>query len=62
MLMTTIGNSLKEIVSSSPSGLKTTEAGVTKVTKLTKPAKAPTWTKYMSEETYNKQPSFMVRY
>ena len=55
-MMTTLGNFLKkETVSSSPSGTTTTEAGVTKVTKLTKPAKVPTWTKDMSLETYNKQ-------
>ena len=55
-LMTTIGNSLKkETVTSTPSGTAMTEAGVTKVTKLTKPAKVPTWTKDMSLETYNKQ-------
>ena len=32
-----------------------TEAGVNKVTKLTKPAKVPSWTKDMALETYAKQ-------
>ena len=32
-----------------------TEHTGNKVTKLTKPAKAPSWTKYMSLETYSKQ-------
>ena len=46
----------KETVSSgSGSGSSTTEAGVNKVTKLTKPAKVPSWTKDMSLETYTKQ-------
>ena len=52
--MTAIVNK-KETVFSTPSGSSTTEAGVTKVTKLTKPAKVPTWTKDMSLKTYNKQ-------
>ena len=44
-----IGDSFKkEAVSSTPSGYSTAEAGVTKVTKLTQPAKVLTWTKYMS--------------
>ena len=56
VLMIKIGDSFKkETVASTPSGSSTTEAGVTKVTKLTKPAKVPTWTKDMSLETYNKQ-------
>ena len=55
-LMTNIGDSFKkETVSSSSSESTTTEAGVTKVTNLTNPAKVPTWTKNMSLETYNKQ-------
>ena len=33
----------------------TVEAGVTRVIKLTKPAKVPSWMKDMSLETYNKQ-------
>ena len=45
----------KETVFSIPSGSYTTETGVTKVTKLRKPAKVITWTKDMSLETYNKQ-------
>ena len=45
----------KETVSSTPSDSTKKEAEVIKVTKLTKPAKVPTWTKDMSLETYNKQ-------
>ena len=43
------------VTSGSASGSSTTEAGVNKVTKLTKPAKVPSWTKDMSLETYAKQ-------
>ena len=54
--MTTLMITLKkETVSTPSSELIKKEAEVTKVTKLTKPAKVPTWTKYMSLETYNKQ-------
>ena len=42
----------KEVVSF---GSSTTEAGVNRVSKLTKPAKVPSWTKDMSLETYAKQ-------
>ena len=45
----------KETVSPPSSELINKEAEVTKVTKLTKPAKVPTWTKDMLLETYNKQ-------
>ena len=38
--------------SSTPSS---TDAGVNRVSKLTKPAKVPSWTKDMSLETYTKQ-------
>ena len=45
----------KETVSSgSCSGSSTTEAGVNKVAKLSKPAKVPSWAKDMSLETYAK--------
>ena len=42
----------KEEVSSTPSA---TNAGAGRVSKLTKPAKVPSWTKDMSLETYTKQ-------
>ena len=45
----------KETVSSGSSGSSTTEAGINGVSKLTKPAKVPSWTKDMSLETYAKQ-------
>ena len=51
-----IGDSFKkETVSSTPSGSSTTEVGGTRVTKLTKLAQVPTWTKDMSLEIYNQQ-------
>ena len=42
----------KEEASSTPS---TTDAGAGRISKLTKPAKVPSWTKDMSLETYAKQ-------
>ena len=55
--MTTLVTSFKDSfkkdeASSTPS---TTNAGVSRVSKLTKPAKVPSWTKDMSLETYTKQ-------
>ena len=51
-LVTSLKDSFKK--ETVPSG-STTEAGVNRVTKLTKPAKVPSWTKDMSLETYAKQ-------
>ena len=46
----------KEVVTSGfGSSSSATEAGVNRATKLTKPAKVPSWTKDMSLETYAKQ-------
>ena len=45
----------QKLVSPPSSELITKEVEITKVTKLTKPAKVPTWTKDMLLETYNKQ-------
>ena len=44
----------EETVTTNPN-YPTVEAGVTRVTKLTKPAKVPSWMEDMSLETYNKQ-------
>ena len=43
-LVTSLKDSFKKETVSSCSGSSTTEAGVNKVTKLTKPAKVPSWT------------------
>ena len=59
--MTSLVTSLKDsfnketVISCSGSDSSTTEAGVNKVTKLTKLAKVLSWTKDMSLETYAKQ-------
>ena len=55
-LVTSIKDSFKKetVSSGSSSGSSTTEAGVNKVTKLTKLAKVPSWTRDMSLETYTK--------
>ena len=54
-LVTSLKDSFKKETVSSGSGSSTVEARVNKVTKLTKPAKVPSWTKDMSLETYAKQ-------
>ena len=52
-LVTSFKDSFKKSeASSTPS---TTDGGVGRVSKLTKPAKVPSWTKDMSLETYTKQ-------
>ena len=48
-------NTLKKETESYGHSESKTEAGVTKVAQLTKPVKAPTWTKKMSLATYIKQ-------
>ena len=40
--------------------LQKLESGVNRVTKFTKPAKNPTWTKDMSLETYNMQLAILI--
>ena len=52
--MTSLVTSLKDSFKKDPvnSDNSTTETGVNKVTKLTKPAKVPPWIKDMSLETY----------
>ena len=54
-LVTSFKDSFKKEMVSSGSSSSTTEAGVSRVSKLTKPAKVPSWTKDMSLETYTKQ-------
>ena len=55
--MTSLVNSMKDSFKKDPvtSDTSETEHMVNKVTKLTKPAKVPSWTKDMSLETYSKQ-------
>ena len=53
--MTTLMTTLKKETVSSPSESTEKEVEVTRVTKLTKPAKVAIWTKDMLLETYNKQ-------
>ena len=50
--ITSLMTSKKSEASSAPSS---TDAGINRVSKLTKPAKVPSWTKDMSLETYTKQ-------
>ena len=50
LMMTT-----KKSEASASSTSSSTDAGTTRVSKLTKPAKVPSWTKDMSLETYTKQ-------
>ena len=54
-LVTSLKDFFKKEVVTAGSGSFVTEAGVNKVTKLTKLAKVPSWTKDMSLETYAKQ-------
>ena len=53
--MSKLLTTLKEETGTSDPNNPTVEAGVTRVTKLTKPAKVLSWMKDMSLETYNKQ-------
>ena len=63
-LVTSIKDSFKKetVSSGSASGSSTTGAGVSKVTKLTKPSKVPSWTKDMSLETNTKKIGDMDEY
>ena len=54
-LVMSLKESFKKETVPSGSSSSTTEARVNRVTKLTKPAKVPSWTKDMSLETYAKQ-------
>ena len=54
-LVRSLKDSFKKETVSSGSGSSKTESRINKVTKLTKPAKVPSWTKDMSLETYAKQ-------
>ena len=55
--MTSLVNSMKDSFKKDPVTSDTSKTGqtVNRVTKLTKPAKVPSWTKDMSLETYSKQ-------